>query len=845
MSFQADACGSVQSEFADMLGGPADLTTSPDVVPVYPEEYSFSNCPACIKGYKDASQLQNHLLMAHSKAPESPEITKGASHGKIFECEVCSKLFTEKKAYMDHVHSHIVAAIKPVKMRSILMPNKPDDSQVESNTPGEVRKRELLSANENLVGKVSPPLRSDALRLNSEQRPHQKVGNVTSTITQESLKPQQQSILKTEAQKPPGQNFMLVKVKKDGNTPSTSAPSTENKGKSTKVVVYPVNTIKTKNALAQKSFAPGMVSLLSKFKIEKFPPKPTPAENSKSGNVEKGENAETNREKRLSWYGKRSRKLEINGNSAKCGNLEKDGNLGKGGNTSLSANALQSGNTLGGGNVPTSVNTGNLAPGNKVLLLSLPHPNQMNGIKFVPILPKPSQPSEAWSSGKVPNEDSPETKSSREIGVQTISEEYMGSGGQQERVKERERSSSVRKVKSPRSRKRHPNNTQQGVSGMNKPEHHEGGQSGDESYPEDINPDEPWFTGNFPHINSTYEHITGNFPALNNSYEHIAGGFPQMNRTYEQEVVAKGINSVNQGQNPNRYTLKVDKSASKAQGSQQKIEDIWAQQKSTKVTYRPSSGNSHEKVVHIRSISQLMEKKSPKKNTEENTNRKQKEPQGVKSPTKTEVLGDRILTPLYYKCDVCPKRYERLELKKMHMKKEHFPNYWLCDFCDFIFPTLSELDEHKMEVHLNEPAPEPAPKPKTKKNKIRKKYPPPKDKKHLCDICGYAARYRYALRIHKETHTGEKNYTCDVCGKKFTTASCCATHRKRHSEDRSYSCTKCPKTFKDWAGLKQHLMFHNDERPFPCDICGRSFHTRQNTRTHRLRHFKNKVPETT
>ena len=194
------------------------------------------------------------------------------------------------------------------------------------------------------------------------------------------------------------------------------------------------------------------------------------------------------------------------------------------------------------------------------------------------------------------------------------------------------------------------------------------------------------------------------------------------------------------------------------------------------------------------------------------------------------------------KCKQCPMVFTNGRELSYHLSSH--ANY-SCPVCFKDFPCLTDVVKHKTTVHKDgmKRPPKPAKKtprvvPSTKPRKPRKDKGP---SMYLCDICGYTAKYGYAMKKHLTIHTGIKKFACDMCPRTFRTNTSLVVHKRRHTGEKPFICHQCPKTFATSSCLTVHLRFHDDVRPYTCDICERAFHTPQNMRTHRERHSKQNV----
>lgn len=93
---------------------------------------------------------------------------------------------------------------------------------------------------------------------------------------------------------------------------------------------------------------------------------------------------------------------------------------------------------------------------------------------------------------------------------------------------------------------------------------------------------------------------------------------------------------------------------------------------------------------------------------------------------------------------------------------------------------------------------------KAPRRRKRRPVPYPKDKKYVCDQCGWAFADMSNMKDHKLRHF-EKKYSCDECGRKFYTAPLLRLHiRVHHKGEKPYVCKYCGMGFNNSPARCRH-----------------------------------------
>lgn len=138
------------------------------------------------------------------------------------------------------------------------------------------------------------------------------------------------------------------------------------------------------------------------------------------------------------------------------------------------------------------------------------------------------------------------------------------------------------------------------------------------------------------------------------------------------------------------------------------------------------------------------------------------------------------------KCKHCPEILDSHYLYKRHLIKVHDVKKYQfkCDLCDITFSAKAPLIQHKQRVHL-------------------------KEKSFACEICGFRAFNKPALRLHMVSHDDTRPFECEFCKKTFQRKKTLEFHRRIHTNDKRCVCKECGKAFVQTTSLKLHYRVHH------------------------------------
>ena len=140
-------------------------------------------------------------------------------------------------------------------------------------------------------------------------------------------------------------------------------------------------------------------------------------------------------------------------------------------------------------------------------------------------------------------------------------------------------------------------------------------------------------------------------------------------------------------------------------------------------------------------------------------------------------------------CDLCGKKFSRIDLLNVHHKVHLGIRPYQCTVCEKQFSVSSSLKRH-MEIHS-------------------------KDRKIFhCSSCGKDFKNHKGYKTHRPC--SRIDYRCETCDRSYSRPDLLRQHRKSHLEIKPFSCQMCDKTFISNSQLQRHFKIHSDVKNFPC-----------------------------
>lgn len=108
-----------------------------------------------------------------------------------------------------------------------------------------------------------------------------------------------------------------------------------------------------------------------------------------------------------------------------------------------------------------------------------------------------------------------------------------------------------------------------------------------------------------------------------------------------------------------------------------------------------------------------------------------------------------------------------------------------------------------------------------------------------CSFCPKTFKRNYRLKLHHQTHTGERPYLCDHCSKSFSRKFRLREHLLRYFGHKNFSCNDCSIRFLSQWELNEHMRMHTGEM-YQCNECLKTFSKKGYLRKHLHNHREQK-----
>ena len=111
-------------------------------------------------------------------------------------------------------------------------------------------------------------------------------------------------------------------------------------------------------------------------------------------------------------------------------------------------------------------------------------------------------------------------------------------------------------------------------------------------------------------------------------------------------------------------------------------------------------------------------------------------------------------------------------------------------------------------------------------------------KNHKCSICAKIFFNKHGLKLHMDTHSGNKPFKCTFCDMSMTLEHNLKKHIYRvHIGYKKTSCKICNKQLSP-ESLKEHMNSHTGT--YCCNICSQRFNNWGTFNRHKVPHNKSK-----
>ena len=91
--------------------------------------------------------------------------------------------------------------------------------------------------------------------------------------------------------------------------------------------------------------------------------------------------------------------------------------------------------------------------------------------------------------------------------------------------------------------------------------------------------------------------------------------------------------------------------------------------------------------------------------------------------------------------------------------------------------------------------------------------------KYRCKFCHYSNPRALLIKLHMRLHKSKQPFECSLCSYIATSSESLQDHMIKHCKVRTYQCKLCPSAFNYKSQLRAHMRAHSDKDPFCCESC--------------------------
>ena len=159
----------------------------------------------------------------------------------------------------------------------------------------------------------------------------------------------------------------------------------------------------------------------------------------------------------------------------------------------------------------------------------------------------------------------------------------------------------------------------------------------------------------------------------------------------------------------------------------------------------------------------------------------------------------------------CDMTFHSVQAYEEHQRKLQHPQVaFICSYCNGHFSSSNEVAKHKFDCHR----------------------PTSTDSRTTCIICHKDFANRKKLEDHMSSDHHDR--TCSQCGVTLRTPALLTDHMLEHAGIASYLCATCGLSFGNRVALARHKLSHREEETCDCDQCGETFKTKMHLARHRI-----------